>query len=65
MQEGDVIYVAQGANVPCVLRPVPGKSHYLFVGTAYVCGLMDGELFDEKITKKKKEDMEWHLVDVK
>ncbi|KAF2211998.1 hypothetical protein CERZMDRAFT_97917 [Cercospora zeae-maydis SCOH1-5] len=47
MQEGDVIFVAQGANMPCVLRPVEGKDNYhLFVGTAYVYGLMAGELFD-------------------
>ncbi|KAM3417694.1 hypothetical protein BST61_g5929 [Cercospora zeina] len=70
MREGDVILVAQGANMPCVLRPVEGGNYYLFVGTAYVYGLMDGELFDGEMIQAKEEeeeedDMKWHYVRVR
>ncbi|CAK1366007.1 unnamed protein product [Cercospora beticola] len=47
MQEGDVVFVAKGAAHACILRPVEGKDYWLYVGEAYVHGLMHGEIFDQ------------------
>ena len=38
---GDIVCVLKDCGVPVILRKV--DSHYLFVGTAFVLGLMDGE----------------------
>ena len=52
VQQGDRVFIAKGAQVPLVLRPryrSTGNPHhefvddYLFVGTCYVHGMMDGE----------------------
>lgn len=45
MQEGDVVAVMPGLNVPFVLRPTGDK--YKLVGAAYIHGVMRGEVFDE------------------
>lgn len=42
VQEGDVVCVLTGCNVPVVLRPV--DNHYLFVGCCFMLGLMHGEV---------------------
>lgn len=44
MQEGDVVAVVPGLNVPFVLRPTGEK--YRLVGACYVHGVMRGEVFD-------------------
>ena len=41
-QEGDVVCVVLGGEVPYVIRPKK-NGHYLFVGECYVHGLMDGQ----------------------
>ncbi len=38
---GDIVCILKDCGVPVILREV--DSHYLFVGTAFVLGLMDGE----------------------
>ena len=44
LQPGDAVCVLFGARVPHVLRPrTEGQRGYLFVGEAYVHGIMDGE----------------------
>ncbi|KAI9773690.1 MAG: hypothetical protein M1840_006964 [Geoglossum simile] len=50
-REGDIIAILFGADVPFVLRPVPGNTgHFLQIGNAYVDGIMNGELMeDEKL----------------
>jgi hypothetical protein len=40
---GDILYVLKHCEVPVVLRKAPEGEHYLFVGTTFVVGLMDGE----------------------
>ncbi len=42
MQEGDVISVLFGSNVPFVMRGV--GHYYILVGECFVLGLMDGEI---------------------
>lgn len=45
----DIVRLIFGAQVPCVLRPVPEQPHkgsqtrYRLVGECYVYGMMDGE----------------------
>jgi Heterokaryon incompatibility protein (HET) len=46
MDEGDMICVALGCNVPLVLRKE--GDHYLLVGECFVWGLMDGEAMRDK-----------------
>jgi len=43
-QKGDRIILAEGGRVPLVVRP-DGDGYYMFVGEAYVQGIMDGEAF--------------------
>ncbi len=38
---GDIVCILKDCGTPVILRQV--DSHYLFVGTAFVLGLMDGE----------------------
>ncbi|KAF2689807.1 HET-domain-containing protein [Lentithecium fluviatile CBS 122367] len=45
MQTGDVVAVLFGGNTPYVLRPHSGE--YLFLGQAYVDGIMQGQLVHE------------------
>lgn len=46
MNEGDIICVVLGCNVPLVLRKE--RNHYLLVGECFVWGLMDGEVMRDK-----------------
>jgi hypothetical protein len=41
-QVGDIVCVLLGCNYPVILCPVGG--HYEFVGTAYLDGIMHGEV---------------------
>lgn len=41
MRQGDVVAILYGLQFPAVLRPV--SDHYIFLGTAYVHGIMHGE----------------------
>ncbi|KAM5350266.1 hypothetical protein ACJ41O_006771 [Fusarium nematophilum] len=41
---GDVVVVFRGGRIPYVLRPLPGRFRYSFVGEAYCDGIMDGEI---------------------
>jgi hypothetical protein len=43
MRTGDVVAVLFSGNKPYVLRPKDGK--YLFMGQAYVDGIIQGRLF--------------------
>ncbi|KAG8418323.1 hypothetical protein J3458_005742 [Metarhizium acridum] len=54
-QDGDWITVLKGAKVPLVLRPVPSgheganeaNGDFIFVGSCYVHGFMDGQVFEK------------------
>ncbi|EMC96421.1 hypothetical protein BAUCODRAFT_474459 [Baudoinia panamericana UAMH 10762] len=46
LKPGDVVAVLYGLEVPAILRPV--DSHYLFLGEAYVYGIMDGEAVENR-----------------
>jgi hypothetical protein len=59
MREGDIVVVLFGQDAPCVLRPF-GTS-YLFMGTAYVDALRNGELVDE-MDAGRIEEQEFVLV---
>jgi hypothetical protein len=41
-QPGDKVSILFGLQEPAILRPKPGGS-YIFVGTAYIHGLMRGD----------------------
>jgi hypothetical protein len=46
---GDVIAVLYGCSVPVILHPAdPTYQEYQFVGEAFVYGMMNGEVFEEK-----------------
>lgn len=46
---GDALVILKGCHFPCVLRPTcSGSNIYCLVGSAYVHGLMDGEVYDIK-----------------
>ncbi|CZS89506.1 uncharacterized protein RCO7_02551 [Rhynchosporium graminicola] len=53
LREGDVVALMSGMSLPAVLRPVlgTGERKFMFVGTAYVHGMMQGELWDESNTE--------------
>ncbi|KAI0166875.1 HET-domain-containing protein [Hypoxylon sp. FL1284] len=44
---GDEIFLARGGSVPLVKRP-DGTGYSMFVGEAYIFGIMDGEAFEEE-----------------
>jgi hypothetical protein len=51
MREGDVIALIQGLRMPTILRPSSNDSYpnpYSVVSPAYICGMMKGELWEEK-----------------
>lgn len=43
-REGDLLFVAMGADVPYVIRPLADDDGYELIGEAYVQGVMDGEI---------------------
>ncbi|KAB5585122.1 heterokaryon incompatibility protein-domain-containing protein [Coniochaeta sp. 2T2.1] len=47
-EEGGVVFVLFGCSVPVILRPHPDgrKGEWIFVGEAFVLGIMDGEDID-------------------
>ncbi len=47
MQEGDVVTILKGCSVPVLLREYEAGIYHRFVGEAYVCGIMDGEMMEE------------------
>lgn len=49
VQEGDLIVVLFGAEYPYILRPRDNK--YVFIGTAYVGGVMDGQMVDDLVAQ--------------
>ena len=44
VEQGDLVVILFGADVPFILRPK--DSHYTFIGDCYVHGIMQGELID-------------------
>lgn len=46
MQEGDIVTVLFGGNVPYILRPV-GDDHYRLVGECYFHPVMEGQAIEE------------------
>ncbi|KAL5313189.1 hypothetical protein ACEPPN_018922 [Leptodophora sp. 'Broadleaf-Isolate-01'] len=46
-RKGDEVWLIPGSKVPLVLRRVPGKMLYEFLGEAYVHGIMYGEMFKD------------------
>jgi hypothetical protein len=55
LAEGDVVALVQGLRMPMVLRPVAslGEKYFKVVSTAYIHGVMNGELWDEAATRKE------------
>lgn len=49
LKRDDVLVLISGTRMPAVLRPVSGtrERKFMVVGTAYVYGMMDGEMWDE------------------
>jgi hypothetical protein len=43
MEEGDLVYVLSGGQVPFILRPTTLEGGFSLVGETYVHGIMDGE----------------------
>lgn len=44
-REGDEVWILEGCQVPCLLRPM-GEGRYKLVGEAYVHGIMHGEALE-------------------
>ena len=55
MRTGDIVAVLYGGNTPYVLRPKGDK--YLFMGQAYVDGIMQGQLVQEIEAGRVHEEM--------
>jgi hypothetical protein len=53
---GDSIILCKGSKVPLVFRPAESSqgSKWVFVGDAYVHGIMQGQAFDEDMCKEMK-----------
>jgi hypothetical protein len=53
---GDSIVLCKGSKVPLIFRPGEGSSgpKWIFVGDAYVHGIMQGQAFDEDMCGKMK-----------
>ncbi|SCV33496.1 related to HET-6OR heterokaryon incompatibility protein (het-6OR allele) [Fusarium fujikuroi] len=58
MRPGDVVCVLFGGRTPYVMRPTAAPDEYLFLGPAYVHGLMDGEAIDAWEKGKRTENQE-------
>ncbi|VZH95060.1 unnamed protein product [Fusarium fujikuroi] len=58
MRPGDVVCVLYGGKTPYVIRPTSAPDEYLFLGPAYVHGLMDGEAVDAWEKGKRTENQE-------
>lgn len=52
-QKDDRVVLAEGGKVPLVLRP-DGDGYYMFVGEAYIHGIMDGEAFRPELCQDIK-----------
>ncbi|KAF5595961.1 heterokaryon incompatibility 6 OR allele [Fusarium pseudocircinatum] len=52
MTPGDIVCVLFGGGTPYVIRPTGVADEYLFLGPAYVHGLMDGEAIDAWESKR-------------
>ncbi|KAK4497807.1 hypothetical protein PRZ48_010461 [Zasmidium cellare] len=52
MRKGDIVVIFQGGSRPHVLRPVDG-GQYQFIGAVYIPGLMNAEVFELNIKKKR------------
>ncbi|KAH8772186.1 hypothetical protein BGZ57DRAFT_855578 [Hyaloscypha finlandica] len=46
-EEGDVAAILAGGDYMYILRPVPGKDSYLYVGEAWIHDFMEGEACHE------------------
>jgi hypothetical protein len=55
---GDVVCVLFGGGTPYVRRPTSVPDEYLFLGPAYVHGLMDGEAIDAWEKGKRTQNQE-------
>ncbi len=49
---GDLVTIMMGSQVPLVLRQV--QQHYMFIGDAFIDGVMDGEAWAERDENEKK-----------
>jgi hypothetical protein len=56
MKPGDVVCVLFGGGTPYVLRPTATADEYLFLGSAYIHGIMDGEVIDDWERDKGSDD---------
>ncbi|KAK0644234.1 heterokaryon incompatibility protein-domain-containing protein [Cercophora newfieldiana] len=48
MQPGDEVFLVRGSRTPLVFRAKPGSVQRELVGDCYVCGIMQGEAFDDE-----------------
>lgn len=53
LEDGDMVCLIKGINVPMLLRWVRGNT-YKLVGESFVLGLMDGEVFEDKDGKYRE-----------
>lgn len=57
LQPGDVCVIIYGADVPFILRPIPGRHQYKLVGQCYISGAMYGEFLEK--SQDGKDISEW------
>ncbi|KAF5700714.1 Het6 heterokaryon incompatibility [Fusarium globosum] len=57
LQPGDSVCILFGGDIPSIVRPVaPSSDEYLFLGNAYVHGIMDGEAITTWEEQKDSQD---------
>jgi hypothetical protein len=59
MRAGDIVAVLHGGNTPYVLRPRGDK--YLFMGSAYVDVIMNGQLM-ERLSRGEVQEQDFYLI---
>ncbi|RFN54181.1 hypothetical protein FIE12Z_1307 [Fusarium flagelliforme] len=59
MKAGDKVCILFGGSTPYVIRPTSIPDEYLYLGPAYVHGIMDGEVIDAWEKDKNSSDQEF------
>ncbi|KAK0633959.1 hypothetical protein B0T14DRAFT_508095 [Immersiella caudata] len=61
--EGDIVCIFFGCPFPIVIRPSPlYDGEYAFLGPAYLCGAMEGQVVSDANMKEKKLKVETFIL---
>ncbi|CAG7557460.1 unnamed protein product [Fusarium equiseti] len=59
MKAGDQLCILFGGSTPYIIRPASVADEYLYLGSAYIHGIMDGEVIDAWEKDKDSENQEF------